>query len=90
MCMHVSVYVCCVCMHVCMHVCVHVCCVCVYVCMHVCCVCVCMCVCIVCCVSAPLRESDLGWMYMTKDSILKLQVYKRLPETGATQRRRYA
>ena len=49
----------------CMDVSVDVCCVCMHVCMHVCCVCV------------PLRESDHGWMYMTKDA--KLQVYKRLP-----------
>ena len=33
-----------------------------------------MCVCIVCCVCAPLRESDHGLMYIIKDSISKLQV----------------
>ena len=75
MCMHVSVYVCCVCMHVCMyvcmHVCMHVCCVCMYVCMHVCMHCVLF--------KCTFEGSDHECIYMTKDSILKLQVYKRLP-----------
>ena len=76
-CMLVCMCVVCVCMCVCMYVCMCV--VCVYARVYACVLCKC-----------TFEGSDHECIYMTKDSTSKLQVYKRLPETGATQRRRYA